>query len=123
MLDILELMESVKEMLEVLNVELENVKMEHLQLMLIVLNTNQDAKQQEKDVLPLWVHAQAIKEHRQPVLVILDQMVIAKEQVQQLQEPALQSFVKMLQQQQLQIQHALPSKQDVGQLDRDVSKH
>lgn len=67
--------------------------------------------------------AQAIKEHRQPVLVILDQMVIAKEQVQQLQEPALQSSAKMLQQQQQQIQHVLPSKQDVGRLDKDVSKH
>lgn len=52
-MDTLELMESVKEMLEVPNVELESVKMEHLQLMLIVLNTNQDAKQQEKDVSPL----------------------------------------------------------------------
>jgi tRNA isopentenyl-2-thiomethyl-A-37 hydroxylase MiaE len=69
-LDILGQMVYVKEMLEVHNVEQENVKTEHSQQMLIVVNINTDAKQQEKHALLLSVFAQAIKEHKLLALVI-----------------------------------------------------
>lgn len=102
-LDILDQMEFVKEMQQVLNAELENVKMDCLQLMIYVGIIKHLVLQMENNVLQQKEHAVHLKEQQHLVLYILVQMDIVREQVQQLKQLVHQKFVMKHQQLTLQM--------------------
>lgn len=122
MLDILDLMEFVKEMLEVQNVEQENVKMETSRLMNYVKIIKRVVWQMVWNVLMLYKPVVHIKVLQQDVVHILEVMVFVQVLVQQLKQIVFQKLVIKLEILWLLMKHVRNIKKDVLQMVRDVQQ-